>query len=1120
MDIAEYHDALREDLAKLAALVVEGEETAESSQAPVLQEGERRNIVIFFLDIKGFTAMSERMELETVRSIIDRCFKLFSREIDRFGGFVEKYMGDAIMALFGSPEAHEDDIERALRASLEILERLKDINQILSRKGIELGLRIGVNYGLVTTGAVGKGRERDFTVMGDAVNLAQRLESNAPVGKVMITRETRDRVGDIFTYERVGEIKVKGKEKPIEVFTVEGVNSDREGAGRRGRLAREARFVGRRGEWEMLHRLFQESCSDPNRKGHRLAGIAGPAGVGKSRLAYEFAFSPEHPLNKETRVLQGKAFLFASTPYMVFATMLKGFFEVTVGDEAGRRKVQERLSSLAEGLASEEAARLTEALPFLGYLMGFPFGEERIARLDPKGLKIEIQIALRRFLEAASGETHRMHGKSVVVVLEDVQGIDAPSLDTLHYLLNTLEAPHPFLWVLCHRPDFDAGRAFGGRPSFRQIALSPLSEAAVSELVESLLPGIRLPEKLRGDIVQKAEGNPLYIEEFIRSAVDQGWIYQEGDRWLCRADIDSFSAPDSLKGLVLQRIDRLDRKVKQVLQQACVIGKEFYEGVLVGVANKLQTPAEEVQGALAVLEGSNLLARRETPAGTQYFFHNAVTVEVTYGTLLNYNRRILHKMAGEVIEEVFADQLESYDAVLAEHFLNSDEEAKASLYALKSLQRMRLNFNFEAALGLSDRALKALTEGRDDPKALTCKVDLLTERSKVLNTLGRRDQEKEAVESCLGIAKGLGDRKRWANGIEVQTDYLLSTGDFAKAKSVVQSALMLRKTSNDEPGEGRAEEKIAHAHYSLSEFDPALEHSQKALELSRKLGDASSELRILNGIGLSYQNMRRFDEAARFYERALELEKTIGNRHMRGYILNNLGIVYKNTGEYQKSLDQCVRVLKIFEEIGDRNAVAFSLGNCANAYRSLGKLDEAQEHLERALSIFLEIGNKFAQGAVYNNLGKIHAARGEWEKAREMQEKGLALGRETKAGVLIVNTQNDLARVLLHLDTEPARARAEEMARTVRELAGKSKNAVAEALALSTLALCRLRAGDAEQASAYASEAMRLIGDSEQEEASEVREAHKTVMRHASCVMRTPGTPDQEKTDSKKQQPA
>ena len=253
-----------------------------------LKKGERRNVTVLFLDIKGFTAMSEKLDPEEVTQIIDNVFKVLTSEILRYGGMVDKYIGDAIMALFGAKKASEDDAERAIRAALGMLDRMKQVNKILSAKGIELGCRIGINTGLVVAGELGGRGKRDFTVMGDTVNTASRLEGAAEVNSIMISENTRVQAGDIFNYQPLAPIKVKGKSKPLKVYKVLGVLKERVERWERETVAKSKKYVGRKAEWAELEKLMKKYFSTPQPLPVSVIGIRADGGMGKSRMVHEF----------------------------------------------------------------------------------------------------------------------------------------------------------------------------------------------------------------------------------------------------------------------------------------------------------------------------------------------------------------------------------------------------------------------------------------------------------------------------------------------------------------------------------------------------------------------------------------------------------------------------------------------------------------------------------------------------------------------------------------------------------------------------------------------------------------------------------------------------------------
>jgi len=475
-------------------------DTTPKDEALELHEGERREVAVLFADMKGFTALSERLDPEQVRMILDKLLQLFTLCVRQYGGYVDKYEGDLVMALFGAKVASERDTERAIHAALQMLAKLKQFNALLAKNpmvhGVELGVRIGINTGLVTTGRVGAKREGDFTVYGDTVNLASRMESNAPVGRIMVPGETMRIVKEVFEFEDHGKIEVKGKSEPVSVFLVKGLKAK---PVQRWHVKRSA-YVGRDKELATLHEKYDVAMNRLKKTPGVLEekpiviGIKGLAGLGKSRLLYEFlkskAETPGVPKRTtgdsqdsqtETSVvrrtpgvsavsatLHGTTPRISQNPYCVFTSMIKDYLNISQIDspQVVKEKLEAGFQALEADLNDEREVRdLRDILPIVGFLLGVKYDDVRL-QLKGKELCSYLQTAIRYFLEATAAKANHS-GFPLLVILENLQWLDEASWTTLDFLMLTLNLEEKrkqkyfkhLLFILVYRPEYSVPNA-------------------------------------------------------------------------------------------------------------------------------------------------------------------------------------------------------------------------------------------------------------------------------------------------------------------------------------------------------------------------------------------------------------------------------------------------------------------------------------------------------------------------------------------------------------------------------------------------------------------------------------------------------------------------------------
>ena len=596
----------------------------EQRETITLKKGERRNVTVLFLDIKGFTAMSEKLDPEEVTQIIDNVFKVLTSEILRYGGMVDKYIGDCIMALFGAKKASEDDAERAIRAALGMLGKMDMVNTIMQPKGITLGCRIGLNSGLVVAGELGDRGEKDFTVMGDTVNTASRLETAAEVNTIMVSENTREQAGDIFDYETLEPIRVKGKSKPLQVYRVRGVLKERVERWERDTLAKSKAYVGRASEWAALGSFMEGYFGGGQPEKIKVAGLRADGGMGKSRMVHEFLSRGPCPRGV---ILKGKTISYADAPYWVFISMFKSLMGASEGDpvqtvRAKWEAAYERLKELPllDGERREEfRARLEEHGDYLAYLLGVPRDPETIKRIKPDELKELIFTSFRLFIEAASALEGE--GEALYVVLDDLHWIDELSRELIDYLLGSLQPVRPALFVNMYRPDYVPSENWKEGDNFYQLIIDPLSFEEAVSMVQGMLKGLVLNDHLSKLIYEKSGGNPFYLEEITFSLIDREILIQEeiqagNSVWVVNPESGEVELPDSIHGMVQTRIDKLGEEARKLLFEASVLGMEFSVSLLGEVHERAGGERDQLDTLLDELVSARMVINTGGTAGS------------------------------------------------------------------------------------------------------------------------------------------------------------------------------------------------------------------------------------------------------------------------------------------------------------------------------------------------------------------------------------------------------------------------------------------------------------------------------------------------------------------------
>lgn len=529
-------------------------------------------VTVLFADISGFTAMLAQMDPEQARTLINGCFDRLVPVVQHYGGVVDKFIGDEIMVLFGAPTAHEDDAERAMRAALELMETMEAFNR---QQGTTMRLHIGINTGLVFAGGIGSQGRQSYTVMGEAVNLAARLEELSEAGEILVGPDSYRFTTPLFEFVPLPPVEIKGKTEPVPVYRL---LAPKERPGRtRGLAGLESPIVGRDTE---LATLLQQGRAVREGQGGVIT-IVGEPGVGKSRLVAEWRAAARAPRGGEDQLrwAEGRCLSYGQgLAYHLLIDLLRSLLGVPA--TAGEARTHQALLTTTQDLLGEAQ---WEVYPYLAHLLSLHLeGEalDQVRLLDPQALQWYYQSALRRLFQALSARA------PLIVVLEDIHWADPSSVELLSNLL-PLGARLPLLFCLVSRPD----EGVPGRhlltaarertdDALTELHLETLSAADSRRLMANLLEIEALPEPARALILERAEGNPLFVEEIIRMLIDRGAIVQEGDRWAAGAEIAAEEIPDNLQSLLLARIDRLPDDVKHTLRVAAVIGRQFSVRVL------------------------------------------------------------------------------------------------------------------------------------------------------------------------------------------------------------------------------------------------------------------------------------------------------------------------------------------------------------------------------------------------------------------------------------------------------------------------------------------------------------------------------------------------------------
>ena len=611
-------------------------------------EGERKLVTVLFADVAGFTSLSEKLEPEEVHQIMEGCLRILMDEIHQYEGTINQFTGDGVMALFGAPLAHEDHAQRACYAALAIQKDLAEYSEKVKKDyGREFQMRIGLNSGPVVVGSIGDDLHMDYTAIGDTINLASRMEGLAQPGTVLLSRDTHRLVKDYFDLKPIGPLEVKGKEEPQEAFELVkagGAATRLEASMARGLT----RFVGRENSMAALMEAYEKVKNGTG----QVVGMVGEAGVGKSRLLFEF----RHRLPQdEFGYLEGHCIHYGGAmPYLPILDLLRSYFEIREGEREMviRKRVKERILGLDE--------KLQGIISPIQDLLSLKVEDEAYLKLEPKQRREKVFEALRDLFIRESQE------RPLVLVIEDLHWIDKTSEEFLDYLIGWL-ANVKVLLILLYRPEYT--HSWGNKSYFNRIGLDQLTLKSSAELVKAILEGGETAPELSNLILNRAAGNPLFMEELTHSLLENGSIQRTGDQYVLSKKSSDLQVPDTIQGIIAARMDRLEENLKRIMQVASVIGREFAFRILQAISDM----REDLKSELLNLQGLELIYEKSLFPELEYVFKHALTQEVAYNSLLSNRRKEIHKKIGKAIEELYPESLEEFYEMLAYHYSKSEE---------------------------------------------------------------------------------------------------------------------------------------------------------------------------------------------------------------------------------------------------------------------------------------------------------------------------------------------------------------------------------------------------------------------------------------------------------------
>lgn len=991
--------------------------------------GQRRNVTVLFADLSGYTALAEQLDSEDVYFIIQEYLKLLADTVYRYDGFVDKYTGDGLMALFGAPISQENNAELAVRAATDMQSALARLSAHMpGRIRYDLYMRIGLNSGSVVVGNVGSDLQMNYTAIGDTVNLASRMEQAARPGTILVSESVYQQTRAMFDFTRLPPQSYKGISRQVNTYQVVGIRENPEPV--RGLEGLRSPMIGRDSE---LARLRQALDGLAYQKHGGLAIITGEAGLGKSRLVSELVAIA--PLGR-VQVAEGHSLTYRRTvSYWIFLDMLRQLLAAPAGTPEAevQRHLAERLQRLMGDRAGEVQTLLERALSLRP---SNPALDDRLSQLEAGQLRQRIFLAFRDWLVAEAQTL------PLLLVLEDLHWADDASLDLLQFLVETTRE-EPILILAVSRP-FEEGplrrvqdwaeKRLGKQ--FAALPLQTLSPAQSEKLLNNLL-ALTLPESLRQEILQRAAGNPFYLEEILRMLIDQGVIRRErGQLQLVPgADLTSLGVPETLKGLILSRFDRLEAVQRQCLQVAAAIGRRFDLELLRQVVTLTDDTLAE---AIVVLVEREFILPLPEAQAKEFEFQHVLVSDAVYSTLLARYRAELHGRIGAAIEQLYADHLDEQVELLARHYAWSNRRDRALHYLILAGRKAAITYLNQQAFQYYEEALELLPEV-DHPPAQALQVH--TGMGDVLLFLGDYARSREHYQSALALVERveLSQQVQQRSGLQRQlgTTYERQ-GDYEQALQYLHQSLnALTGGQSRYPVErARVLNDIGWIHFRRGQLEDAENYLQRALESVDPSSQPGVIASIYNRLGGVYYVKDDLETASSYARKSLELRREIGDIAGVARTYNNLGLLEWRLGSWDAALNDFNRSVELQSALNDVEGIVDLHYNIGLLLTDKGSLVDAREHLEEALQTAQQVGHMYLEAVGYQHLSYYWLVQKDWSRALEYGQRSMGIFKELDSQENFIDAHVTVGIAWLNLGNIEL---AEESCHTIENVLDSSK---------------------------------------------------------------------------------
>jgi len=962
-------------------------------------EGERKPVVILLTDIVDSSILAENLDPEDWKEIVSGAHKCVIESVYQYEGTIAQLLGDGVLAFFGAPVTHEDDPIRAVHAGLEIQRRMEDYREKLKHNAPNFQMRVGINSGLVVVGNIGSDLHIEYLALGDAVNLAARLQSLAPPGKVVISNSIYQMISHVIDSDNLGLFTIKGKHEPVQVHQV---NSFRDESFILRELAETSgEMVGRDAELSMLQDLIAAVKAGIG----RVALITGEPGVGKSRLVSEWRSLVVANFKEELVWVESHCPSYGQgLAYSIVTEFLHSLLDIQVNTTKASTR-----AALKRQLKKLFGASGADTYAYLGHLLALELEEKDlrpIRGMDPRALQTQYLAGIRRLLIALSAQ------KPLVLLCEDLHWADPSSIELLIKLLPIIQEA-PIFFCFTTRQDVDtpgwqlvtAARINLGA-GLTEIPLTPLSANHTEQMIASMLDVDELPKEVLSLVFSKTEGNPLFVEEVVRTLLEEGGLIRAEARWVIGREIGKLEIPDNLKRLVLARVDRLDNEPKRVVRVASVIGRQFMIRVLERVLDKSQDyEKSQLLIHLSILEATDLLHLQISRPDVLYLFKHALIHEAIYESVLKADRKALHRAVAQALEETNPEKIDELAATLGYHYSNAEVHDKAASFFIQAAQDAKARYANQEAIGHYHSAITEADQERrnSNQEGYWSKklAELYENMGEVLSLIGQYEeaikvykqsleilpisnrimrsriyrkignahviprQMEEAInsyrtaESCLGSLSEDADSAFIKAWIDTQLDqvfahyYMANIPEMSASIQKVRPSIEKYGTPLDKARFYRNLVLLAYRRDRYQVSDESVNDAQRSLTAAQESGELADITfsTFINGFCHLWRN--ELDIAENYLKSALELAEKIEDMELKVMSLTYLTVVYRKCNQVERAAQLTSRSMEAATLGKIPPYIGMAKTNLAWVLWREGKFDEAEQVGREVLENFI-----------------------------------------------------------------------------------------------------------------------------------------------------------------------